>query len=79
LGETQLPQSPESSLHSKLEPLSVAAKTKLALLEVVVLGGPELIVVSGGVVSAVDCTVQLCEAGVASVLPAGSVAFTEKV
>jgi hypothetical protein len=47
-------QEPESSLHSKLEPLSVAEKLRLAVVEVVVAAGPELIVVSGGVVSATD-------------------------
>jgi hypothetical protein len=81
LGEVQLAQEPESSLHWKVEPLSVAEKPKLAAVDVVVPDGPELIVVSGAVVSAGGasvCTVQLRVAGEASVLPAASVALTEK-
>jgi hypothetical protein len=51
------------------------------VVAVVVPEGPELIEVSGAVVSVggvAVCTVQLSVAGVASVLPAASVAFTEK-
>jgi hypothetical protein len=75
-------QDPESSLHWKVEPLSVALKPRLALVEVVVAGGLEVIVVLGAVVSpggTTASTVQLRVAGVASVLPAVSVALTEKV
>jgi hypothetical protein len=81
LGEVQATQAPESSLHWKLEPLSVAEKPKLALVEAVVPEGPELIDVSGAVVSAggvTAWTVQLRVAGETSVLPAASAAFTEK-
>jgi hypothetical protein len=68
-------------LHWKVEPLSVAEKDRLAEVDVVVSEGPELIEVSGAVVSAggvTACTVQLRVAGDASWLPATSVAFTEK-
>jgi hypothetical protein len=51
LGEAQLPQDPESSEHWKLEPLSLEVNAKPALVEVVVPEGPELIVVTGAVVS----------------------------
>jgi len=79
--DVQLPHAPESSLHWKVELLSVAEKEKLAVVAVVVAAGPELIVVSGAVASAGGagaCTVQERVAGEASVLPAASVAFTEK-
>jgi hypothetical protein len=69
-------------LHWKVESLSVELKPRLALVEVVVFGGLEVIAVLGAVVSAggvTACTVQLRVAGVASVLPAVSFAFTEKV
>jgi hypothetical protein len=82
VAEVQLSHAPESSLHWKLEPLSVAVNAKLALVEVVVPDGPELIAVSGALVTAGGCeddTVQARGAGDASVLPAASVAFTEKV
>jgi hypothetical protein len=76
-------QDPESSEHWKVEPLSLELKSRLALVEAVVPAGPELIVVSGAVVSAGGgveaCTVQLRVAGEASALPAASVAFTAKV
>jgi hypothetical protein len=82
LGDAHEAHEPESSLHWKLEPLSEAEKPKLASVEVVVEAGPLLIVVSGAVVSVggvVVCTVQTCDAGLASVLPEPSVARTEKV
>jgi len=75
----QVLQEAESSLHWKLEPLSVELKSKFAVVDVVVPEGPETIEVSGGVVSPVACTIQLRVAGEVSVLPAPSVAFTEKV
>ena len=59
-----------------MEPVSVEEKEKLAALEVTVPVGPEEIVVSGGVVS---WTVQVRLAGVASTLPAASMARTRKV
>jgi hypothetical protein len=79
LGEVQEPQVPESSEHWKVDPLSLELKPKLAAVEVVVPDGPETIDVSGAVVSGGVCTVQLWVAGDASVLPAASVARTEKV
>jgi hypothetical protein len=48
----QLSGGPESSEHRKVEPLSLDAKSKLAVVEVVVLGGRSAIDVSGGEVSA---------------------------
>jgi hypothetical protein len=67
-------------LHWKLEPLSVALKSKLALVDVIVPKGPETIEVLGGVVSVGSCTVtvQLRVAGERSVFPAASVALTAK-
>ncbi len=64
-----------SSLHSKVLPALVAVKPKLALVLLVVSGGLAVIVVSGAVVS----MVQVKLAGVASTLPAGSMARTWKV
>jgi hypothetical protein len=58
-----------------VSPSSVAEKLKSAELVLTVPEGPESMVVSGAVVS----TVQVKSAGVGSVLPASSVAFTEKV
>jgi hypothetical protein len=54
-------------------------KLKVAEVEVVLAGGPLAIVVLGGVVSPLVAarTVQLRVAGVASVLPAASIARTE--
>jgi hypothetical protein len=71
-------------LHSKLEPDSVELKEKLAPVELVVPEGPELIEVSGGVVSgggdsAIGSTAQVSLAGVGSTLPSASVARTEKL
>ena len=68
----------ESSEHWKVEPVSFAANAKLAEDEVTVPEGPESIVVSGGVVSA-GWIVQVRLAGVASTLPAASMARTRKV
>ena len=64
-----------SSEHWNVEPVSVEWKLKLALPVFVDAAGPESISVSGGV----ESTVQLNEAGVGSVLPAASVAFTWKL
>jgi hypothetical protein len=69
-------------LHWKVEPPSVELKPRLAVVDVVLVGGPEVIDVLGGVVSVGGvsaCTVQLRVAGVESVLPAASVALTEKL
>ena len=61
-----------SSEHWNVEPASDDVKLKLALVEFVEFGGLAVIVVSGAVVS----TVQLWLAGVASGLPAASIALT---
>jgi hypothetical protein len=78
-------QAAASSLQAKLEPASEEVKANLAVVAVVLAVGSletvELgIVVLGGTLSAgggFAVTVQLREAGVASVLPAASVARTE--
>jgi hypothetical protein len=69
----------ESTRHSKTEFASVAVKANVGVLSVVVPVGPEVIVVSGAVVSAGGAvpTVNARVAGEASVLPATSVARTE--
>ena len=68
-------QTPPSSWHSKVEPGSVAVNENDALVAFVGSAGVEVIDVSGGVVS----IVQVKLAGLASVLPAGSVARTSTV
>ena len=77
----QVAQAPVSSLHSKVDPDSVEVNANEAVVADVVPVGPELIVVSGGVVSAgggvVVSTVNERVAGEASVFPATSVARTE--
>jgi hypothetical protein len=67
-----------SRRHSKPAPGSVAEKPKSAEPERCVPDGPVSIVVSGGVTSAAS-TVQVRLAGVASMLPAASMARTRKV
>ncbi len=62
-------------MHSKPEPASVEEKEKLADVELIVPDGPAVIDVSGAAVS----TVKLRVASEASVLPAASLALTEKV
>jgi hypothetical protein len=66
---------PPSSEHWKLEPDSEALKLKLGVELLVAPEGPLSIVVSGATVS----TVKERVGGDASVLPAGSLALTEKV
>ncbi len=66
---------PESSLHSKLEPPSLELKPKLGEALLVGPEGPELIVVFGAWVSTVNARL----AGLASVLPAASLARTSKL
>ena len=44
-------QLPPSSLQAKVEPASLEAKAKLAVVSVVLMAGPLVIVVSGAVVS----------------------------
>ena len=58
-----------------MEPGSPAEKDRLAAVSLVTAGGPESMVVSGGIVS----TVHVERAGVRSTLPAGSVARTPKL
>ena len=65
---------PASSAHSKLAPGSLL-NTKLAAALLLSAFGPEVMVVSGGVVS----TVQEYVAGLGSVLPAVSLARTWKL
>jgi hypothetical protein len=80
LGDVQDPQAPASSRHWNVEPVSVEVNPKLAELLVTVPDGPELIVVSGGVVSGGGTlTVHVRVAGVASVFEAASVARTSNV
>src|SRR3954464_653772 len=64
--------------HWNVDPDSVDANAKLAELVVTVPLGPDEIDVFGAVVSAV-VTVQVREAGDASVLPTGAVARTSNV
>jgi adenine deaminase len=71
----QAAKEPASSLQAKVLPASVAVKLKLALVLLVVADGLAVIVVSGAVAS----IVQVKLAGVASTLPAGSMARTWKV
>ena len=78
-GEVQGAQEAESSLQAKVEPVSVEVKEKLAAVSVVEAGGEAVIEVLGAVVSGGSTTVQLSVAGEASVLPAASVARTEKL
>ena len=71
-GDKHVTNGAPSSEHSNVEPDSLAEKLKLALVLAVAAGGPAEIVVSGATVS----IVQLAVAGVASTLPAASVART---
>jgi hypothetical protein len=64
-----------SSLHSNVEPLSLEVKSNEAVVAVVGSAGADEIVVFGAVTS----TVHVYAAGVASMLPAKSVARTSKV
>ena len=71
-----------SRAHWKVEPASLEENVNVALVLVVVEGGPELIVVSGGVVSGgPEPTVHVQVAGLGSVFEgcAASVARTWKV
>ncbi len=74
-GLEQSANAPPSMLHSKPGPASDAVNEKVALVELDAAGGEEVIVVFAGVVS----TVNVNEAGVASTLPATSVARTSNV
>jgi hypothetical protein len=72
-------QEAESSLHWKLDPLSLEEKSKLAVVDVVAPDGPVTIDVLGGMMSPNARMVQVRLAGEESVLPAPSVALTRKV
>lgn len=74
-GEVQDAYAPESTLHSKVEPPSVAEKVNWALAVVIVSScwGPLSIVVSGAAVSTLKVRVAV------AALPAASVARTVKV
>src|SRR4051812_40101921 len=74
-GLVQALQLPPSILHSNLVPASGAVKANVGVAALSSAGGGELRVVSG----AVRSTVQVWVAGVASGLPAASVARTSKV
>ena len=72
-------QVPPSRRHSNVEPASVAVNASDAAVDVVEPDGPDVIDVSGGVVSAATVTVQAREAGDRSTFPAVSVARTSNV
>ena len=74
-GLEQSAKAPPSSRHSKPGPASEARNEKLAFAEFDATGGAEVTVVFAGVVS----TVKRNEAGVASTLPATSIARTSNV
>ena len=84
MGEEQELKGALSSLHSKVLPASVEEKVNVASFGFTVPVGPEFMsmVVSGGVVSCGGggtSTLKVLVAGVASTLPAASVARTSKV
>ncbi|CAB4913578.1 unannotated protein [freshwater metagenome] len=68
----QVEYPPASSWHWKVDPASVAENVTVAEVFFVAVAGAESIEVSG----AVRSTVKVIDAGVASVLPAASVALT---
>jgi hypothetical protein len=72
-GLVHVVQVPPSSWHWKVEPDSVEVNANDALVDEVELGGDDVIVVSGAVVSIVQVELAL------PVLPAGSVPVTVKV
>ena len=74
-GPLQGANAAESKRHSKVEPVSLEEKPKVGVESLVGPEAPEVIVVFGAWVS----TVKERVAGVASTLPAGSVARTAKV
>jgi hypothetical protein len=78
-GLVQSAHAPASTRHSKTAFDSEAVKANVGVLSPVEPVGPELIVVSGGVVSDAVVIVQVCVAGLASALPAASLARTLKV
>ncbi len=74
-GLVQVVQEPPSMRHSKVEPGSLELKVKVGVVSLDGWAGVESRLVTG----AVRSIVQVSLAGVASVLPAGSVARTSKV
>ena len=74
-GDVHAAHDPPSSLHSKVEPDSDEVKVNVAVLDERGAPGPLVIEVFGAVLS----TVHVRVAGVASTLPAASLARTEKV
>ena len=74
-GEVQLANVPASISHSSVEPASVEVNENVGVESVVVPVGPDVMVVSGAVVS----TVKARLAGEASTLPAASIARTSNV
>jgi hypothetical protein len=78
-GLVHAPYAPLSTRHANVEPDSVEANANAGVASFVGPLGPAVIDVSGGVVSAGGLIVHVCEAGVASVLPAASVARTLNV
>src|SRR5918999_5842470 len=76
-GEVHAANGSASSEHSKVEPASFEVKLKLVSTSVVSASGPEMKVVTGGVLSA--STVQLHVAGVGSTFPDASMAWTSRV
>jgi hypothetical protein len=75
-GEVQISNAVAFSEHSNVEPGSLAENSNVAFENWVVAGGPEVIVVSGGVVSWI---VQVWLAGSSAQLPLSSTAYTQKV
>ena len=74
-GEVQDANAAGVDLHSNVEPPSVEVNVNVGVLSLVVPSGGDVIVVFGAAVS----TVNVRDAGVASVLPAASVARTSNV
>ena len=79
MGDAHEAQVPPSRRHSNVEPASEAVNARAAEVSVPEPAGPDVIDVSGAVVSAGAATVQARDAGVRSVLPAVSVARTSNV
>jgi hypothetical protein len=77
-GEEQAAKSAPSSAHANVELLSLEMNANVAVVSLVAPLGPDVIVVSGAVVSS-GSTVHVCAAGVPSVFPAASVARTRRV
>ena len=74
-GVVQGANAPASTLHSNVEPTCVDVNWKSPVASVLGFASAAVIVVFGGAVS----TVHVCESGVASMLPARSIARTRNV